>query len=600
MLNRIIHWSLENRVIVLVAAALMIIFSIRSAQQAPLDVFPDFAPPQVIVQTDAPGFSPEEVEGLITTPLESALNGTSQLTDIRSQSSAGISVITCTFEQGTDLFRARQLVTEKLALARAHLPAEAHEPQMTPIQAPVGMVIKMTLTSDKISPFELRDIADWIIKPRLLAVPGMSQVLIIGGEIKQYQVIVSPERLRDYNLTLDEVMSAAAGSNRSAGAGFMAGQSQSLIIHGEGRVHSIDDIANSVVAVRNNVPIRISQVAEVKIGPAFKIGDASINGKPCVFLTVMKLPWANTINLTADADKALEEIRKSLPEGVEMNTDVFRQADFINVALSNVNRAMIEGAVLVIIVLSLFLFSWRSALISLLAIPLSLVAAILVLTNSGATLNIMTLGGLAIAIGEVVDDAIIDVENVYRRLRENDRMGNPLPTLSVIYHASVEVRGSVVFATLIVALVFVPIFKLTGLEGAIFAPLGVAYIAAILASLLVALTITPALCYLLLPRAASTHHEDSPTVRFLKRVYRPVIERVINHPYIVAAVSAVMLIAALAVVPFLGGEFLPEFREGNFVVLVEGKAGTSLAETVRVGHIVEKRLKEIPEVETVA
>ncbi len=578
----------------------MIIFGVRSATRAPLDVFPDFAPPQVILQTEAPGASPEEVEALVTTPIESALNGTSGLTDIRSQSAAGLSVITCTFEPQTSLFLARQLIAEKIALARVHLPATVREPQLNPIQAPVGMVIKMTLTSDTVSPYELRDLADWVIRPRLLAVPGISQVIILGGEVKEYQVIASPERLRDYGVTLDEVMAAAAEANRNAGAGFFVSPSQELVIQGEGRVHTPDDISKAVIAVKNGVPITISQVAKAQIGPAFKVGDASIDGKPCVFLTVMKVPWANTLNVTEEADKALEEIRKGLPPGVHMNTHLFRQADFINVAISNVNRAMIEGAILVILVLSLFLFSWRSALISLLAIPLSLVAAVLVLTNSGATLNIMTLGGLAIAIGEVVDDAIIDVENVYRRLRENVSSRRREPVSGIIFRASTEVRGSVVFATLIVALVFLPIFKLTGLEGAIFSPLGAAYIVAILASLVVALTVTPALCYFLLPRAAATHQEDSFSVRYLKSRYRPVLEYVLRHPYVVTAVSAAMLIAALTIVPFLGGEFLPQFKEGNLIVLMEGKAGTSLAESIRVGHIVERKLHEVPEVELVA
>lgn len=600
MLNRVILWSLRNRVVVLAAAALMIVFGIRSATSAPLDVFPDFAPPQVIVQTEAPGSSPEEVETLVTTPLESVLNGTSGLTEIRSKSAAGLSVIICIFEPETSLFLARQLIAEKIALARARLPATVQDPQLNPIQAPVGMVIKITLTSDTVSPYELRDIADWTIRPRLLAVPGISQVIILGGETKEYQVIASPERLRDYNVTLDELMAAAAEANRNAGAGFMSGPSQELVIQGEGRIHSLDDLSKAVVAVKNGVPITIAQVAQVRFGPAFKVGDASIDGKPCVFLTVMKLPWANTLNLTVEADKALAEIERSLPAGVNLNSHLFRQADFINVAIASVNRAMIEGAILVIIVLSLFLLSWRSALISLLAIPLSLVAALLVLTHSGATLNIMTLGGLAIAIGEVVDDAIIDVENVYRRLRENIAAGGGRPSLEVIYSASAEVRGSVVFATLIVALVFLPIFQLTGLEGAIFAPLGAAYIVAILASLVVALTVTPALCYLLLPRAAASHGGESITVRQLKRCYRPLLEGALRHPYLVTAVSLVILAAVLAIVPFLGGEFLPQFKEGNLVVLMEGKAGTSLAETMRVGHIVERKLHEVPEVEQVA
>src|SRR5262249_10329270 len=387
MFNQVIRWSLRNRIVVLAAAGLMIVFGLRSAQRAPLDVFPDFAPPQVIVQTEAPGSSPEEVETLVTTPLEAALNGASGLTDIRSQSAAGLSVITCAFESQTDLFLARQLVTEKIALARAHLPATAHEPRMNPIQAPVGMVIKITLTSDKVSPYELRDLADWVIKPRLLSVPGISQVIIIGGEVKEYQVIASPERLRDYNVSLDEVMAAASQANQNAGGGFMVSPAQSLVIQGEGRARTVDDLQKAVVAVKNGAPVTIEQVAKAQTGPAFKVGDASIDGKPCVFLTVMKLPWANTLNVTTEADKALDEIKRGLPAGVNLNSHLFRQADFINVAIANVNRAMLAGAILVIIVLSLFLLSWRSALISLLAIPLSLVAAILALTNFGGDLE---------------------------------------------------------------------------------------------------------------------------------------------------------------------------------------------------------------------
>jgi CzcA family heavy metal efflux pump len=600
MLNRVILWSLHNRFIVLAAAVLLIVLGIRAAREAPLDVFPDFAPPQVIVQTEAPGFSPEELEILVTTPLETALNGTSGLDEIRSASAAGLSVITCVFEAKTDLFLARQLVTEKLALARAHLPATAHEPQMNPIQAPVGMVVKITLTSASVSPFELRDIADWIMKPRLLAVPGISQVIILGGEVKEYQVVVSPERLRDYDVTLDEVLASAGESNRNAGAGFAVTRSQALVLQGIGRVQELDDIRNSVIAVRGGVPVTIGQVAQVATGPAFKVGDASIDGKPCVFLTLMKLPWANTLNVTHEVDRALSELRRGLPAGVEVNAHLFRQADFIDVAIRNVNRAMAEGAVLVIVVLVVFLLNWRSAAISLLAIPLSLIAAVLVLTHSGATLNIMTLGGLAIAIGEVVDDAIIDVENVYRRLRENAATGAAQPSLDVVYHASAEVRGSVVFATLIVALVFLPILQLKGLEGSIFSPLGIAYIVAILASLVVALTVTPVLCYWLLPGTAAAHSEDSATVRFLKRRYGPLLERTIRRPALVSAVPAVMLVAVLAAIPLLGGEFLPEFKEGNLVVLMEGKADVSLSETMRVGHIVEQRLHRVPEVQMVA
>src|SRR5215468_5423305 len=599
MVNRIILWSLQNRLVMLILALMLLVFGVLAALQVPLDVFPEFAPPQVVIQTEAVGLSAEEVEQLVTLPLETQLNGTAELDTIRSSSIVGLSVITCVFQPNTDIFRARQLITEKLQLASPHLPATAGQPQMMPISSPAGILLKISLTSEKTSLMDLRTIADWTIRPRLLAVPGVAQVTTFGGEVKQYQVIPDPLKLKDYGVTLGEVVTAARNANENAGAGFFDTNAQSMVIQGEGRVHSLSDLDNAVVEVKNNIPVRIRDLAEVQLGAEYKVGDSSTFGKPSVFLVISKQPWANTLTTTRVAEAALDEVKRALPADVILDSTIFRQASFIESAISNINAAMVQGGVLVIVVLILFLFSWRGGVISFTAIPLSLLVAIIVLERMGGTINTMTLGGLAIAIGEVVDDAIIDVENVFRRLRENRTREKPEPVLSVIYHASAEVRGSVVYATVIVALVFLPIFSLSGLAGRIFAPLGYAYIISILASLFVALTITPALCYFLLPRVA-TRPEETHTTRFLKRHYRRLLDPVLNHPGAILALSVFLLAGALIAVPFLGGEFLPEFNEGNLIIHMNGLPGTSLAESMRVGAIVQDRLKAVPETVKVA
>ncbi|MGE0129262.1 MAG: efflux RND transporter permease subunit [Blastocatellales bacterium] len=599
MLNRIILWSLRNRLVVIVLAALLIVFGMRTAMNAPLDVFPDFAPPQVVIQAEAPGFSAEETEQLIALPLETALNGTSNLEVIRSSSAAGLAVVTCTFEEGTDIFRARQLVGEKLQIARARLPEGANEPQMTPISPPVGTLLRVSLTAKETSLMDLRTLADWTIRPRLLAVPGVSQIIVFGGEVRQYQVIVDPAKLKDFGVTLGEVMNAARSANQNAAAGFLDTAGQTMVIQGEGRVRALSDLENAVVAVKNNLPVKIGQVARVQFGAEYKVGDSSTAGQPSVIVIVLKQPWANTLQTTRAVEAALGELRAALPRDVVLDPGIFRQADFIERSISNINWAILQGGLLVVLVLALFLFNWRAGLISLTAIPLSLLVAIIILRWFGATINTMTLGGLAIAIGEVVDDAIIDVENVWRRLCENRLKEHPEPVLSVIYHASSEVRSSVVYATAIVALVFLPIFSLSGLAGRIFAPLGLAYIISILASLVVALTITPALCYALLPRLAMNgrvRSEETLTVRLLKRAYARIINPALRYPRAIIAVSAALLALTLAATPFLGGEFLPEFNEGNLIIRMSGVPGLSLEESMRVGALAQQRLAEIPEV----
>jgi Cu(I)/Ag(I) efflux system membrane protein CusA/SilA len=594
MLNRIILWSLQHRTVVLAGAVLLVAFGIRSASESPLDVFPDFAPPQVVIQTEARGLSPEEVEQLVSLPLETALNGTASLETIRSSSIVGLSVVTCIFEAGTDIFRARQLVGEKLQVAMARLPAGIGEPQMMPISSPVGILFKISLTAPKTSLMDLRTLADWTLRPRLLAVPGVAQVTIFGGEVKQYQVIADPAKLADYRVSLNELMTAAARANQNAGAGFMDSPAQSLGIRGLGRVTSVKDLQDSVIAVRNGLPVQIRDVASVQLGPEYKIGDSSTFGKPSVILIVLKQPSANTLTTTRAVNTALAEVRHALPEDVVMDENLFRQADFIERAVSNINMAMLEGGVLVAIVLLLFLSTWRASVISITAIPLSLLVSIVVLQRFGGTINSMTLGGLAIAIGEVVDDAIIDVENVFRRLRENLAQPGSRSVLQVIYAASTEVRGSIVYATVIVTLVFLPIFSLSGLAGRIFAPLGYAYIIAILASLAVALTVTPALCYFLLPAVAGVAEETALVLR-LKREYRRFLDWLLDKPRMVMIASGLLLAAALAVVPFLGGQFLPDFNEGNLIIHMVGLPGTSMQESMRIGAIVQDRLAGIPE-----
>ncbi len=598
MLSGLIRWSLKNRAAVLLLSAVLILGGIYSASRVPLDVFPEFAPPQVLIQTEAPGFSPEEVESLITIPLESVLNGTPQLEAMRSSSAIGISVIKCIFEPDADLYRARQLIAERLQLARGRLPVGAREPEMGPITSPIGNLLEITLRAETTSLSELRSLVDWTLRRRLLAVPGVAQVVVMGGEVKQYQVIVDPERLNRYRISLTEVLQAAAASNQNVGAGFVEGTAQRLVIQGVGRVRSPEDIASAVIAVRNGVPVTIGQVAQVQFGPAYKIGDASEDSKPAVLLIIIKQPWANTLTVTQELEKVLGELRQGFPPDVHEVT-AFRQASFIERAVRNVNYSMLEGGLLVVAVLVLFLSSGRAALISLTAIPLSLLVAVIVLERWGATINMMTLGGLAIAIGEVVDDAIIDVENIHRRLRLNREREHPEPALLVVYRASMEVRASVVFATLIVALVLLPVFSLSGLAGSIFRPLGIAYIAAILASMLVALTLTPALAALLLPSTAG-RSGDTPLVRRTKAAYGRVLEWALDRTRAVFAVSLALAAGALLILPHLGGEFLPDFNEGNLIIVTHALPGTPLAESLRVGGLIQQDLKQIPEAAVVA
>ncbi|MBX9770417.1 MAG: efflux RND transporter permease subunit, partial [Candidatus Obscuribacterales bacterium] len=456
MLNSLIKWSLNQKWLVTLLAAILLTAGVLTTFNIPIDVFPDFSPVQVVVLTEAPGYAPEEVESLVTLPLESALNGTANVQIVRSVSTIGLSVITIIFNDGTNIFTARQLVSEKLQTARSKLPPDTGQPTLAPITSAAGDVFKLGLyATGATTPMELRTLVDWTIRRRLMALPGVANVVVQGGEEKQYQILVDPNKLKQYDLTLQDVVEAATAASGNATGGFLRTAEQEHVIRGLGRATSVDELERAVITTRNGVPILLNRVAKVQIGGAFKIGDGAVNGHPGVVMMVIKQPWANTLELTRTIESAIEELKPGFPKDVQL-VATFRQADFIEVAVKNILEALVLGAILVVLVLFLFLQNWRTAFISLAAIPLSLLTAVIALKFYGATINTMTLGGLAIALGEVVDDAIIDVENVYRRLRENKASLNPKSTFRVIYQASTEIRGSVVYATFIVALVFVP------------------------------------------------------------------------------------------------------------------------------------------------
>ena len=611
MFDRLIQLSLENRLIVLAAALLLLIAGVIVAVRLPVDVFPDLTAPTVTVITEAHGMAAEEVETLVTFPVETAVNGATGVRRVRAPSAAGISIIWVEFEWGTDIFIARQIINEKLQTASASLPKGIDRPVLAPISSIMGEIMLISVSADPatadggqtVSQIDLRSIADWTLRRRLLSVPGVSQVVPIGGEVKQYQILASPEKLAAYDLSLNEVLRAAEACNTNSSGGAYMDAGQEYLIRGIGRVQTLDDIATSVIAMRGNLPVLMRDVAEVRIGPAIKIGDGSANARPAVIVMVQKQPNANTLELTRRIEKTVGEIQKTLPPGVAINTHVFRQADFIRVAIDNVIEALRDGAVLVIVVLFFFLGNIRTTVISALAIPLSLAVTILTFQFFGITINTMTLGGLAIAVGALVDDAIIYVENVFRRLKENHHKtpAAKRPLLEVVFDASREIRSPMVNATLIIVIVFVPLFFLSGVEGRLLRPLGYAYITSIFASLLVAVTVTPALCAYLLPNAGFMKKEgDSWLVTRLKRAYRKTLDLVLRFPVLVLAASGAGLVVTLAVLPFLGRSFLPEFNEGALTISVLTVPGTSLDESNKIGRLAEQILLSHPEVKSTA
>ncbi|HEU4400552.1 MAG TPA: efflux RND transporter permease subunit, partial [Candidatus Polarisedimenticolia bacterium] len=563
-------------------------------------VFPEFAPPQVTIQTEAPGLSAAEVEALVTIPLEQALNGTPGLETLRSSSAAGLSAIFTVFSDGTDLYRARQAVSERLAAAQTRLPAGVEAPGMTPVVSASSTIVIVGLTARAgFDAMELRTISDWTLRPRILAVPGVSRVTTFGGGVRQYQVLVSPRALREADIGINQVVSGASNASALAASGFLRAGDQVVPIRAQGLVGSPGDLERSLVAFRNGVPITLGQVARIRFGPEFKVGDATIDGEPGVLLEIDKLPGANAVEVTRALEGAMAEVAAGLPEGVVLHRDLFRQAAFVERAVGNLERALWIGGLLVAVVLFLFLLDLKTAAISLTAIPLSLLAAILVLRGCGATLNTMTLGGLAIAIGEVVDDAIIDVENILRRLRQNRGRAEPSPILRVILDASLEVRSAVVYATFIVALVFLPVFFLSGIQGKLFAPLGYAYVAATMSSLLVALTVTPALASLFLS-GASAGYAEGRMVGALKRLYARILFPLLRRPLVVTGVAVLLFATALLLLPLFGVELMPDFEEGNVIIHMAGLPGTALEASARAGAAVEKDLHGIPEVVSTA
>lgn len=583
MLNQVISWSLKNQWLVLFLSVMMIGFGMRSAAVTPIDVFPDFSPVQVDVLTEAPGYAPEEVETAVHLPLEVPLGGTPGAKKVRSISTVGLSVITVIFEDKTNIFQARQLVAEKLLEARGRLPSGFREPVLAPVATITGDILKVGfVASGKTTPMELRTLADWTIRPRLRSVPGVSNVVTYGGQTKQFQVLVDPAKLKSYQISLEEVVKASSASTTNAGGGILRSGDREYLIRGLGRAHDVENLGRSIVAVRKNTPVTLSQVATIVVGASFQIGDAVINGKPGLLFNVVKQPWANTLETTYAVEKSLNELSSAMPRDVQPIT-LFRQADFIETAVHNVLEALVLGGILVLIVLMVFLRNGRAAFISMTAIPLSLLTSIIVLRLQGGTINTMTLAGLAIAIGEVVDDAIIDVENIYRRLRENARDGNAKTALEVVFDASCEVRGSVVYATYIVALVFLPVLYLGGLEGKIFTPLALSYIVAIMSSLAVALAVTPVMSYLLLSGTDRAHSEETRTISWLKKRYAGLLTFSLTRPKLVLAAAAAIFVLSLAPLAFVGREFLPEFDEGNVVVAITAPPGTSLNTTRQIG-----------------
>ena len=601
MLNALIRWSVHNRLLVVAASLLLVVVGTILGQRIPVDVFPDLTAPTVTVVTEAHGLAPEEVETLVTWPIETAVNGASGVRRVRSASGVGISIVWVEFAWGTHLASARQVVSEKLQLAGPQLPADIPPPQMAPTSSVMGEILFLSLGwegDDEATAMEARTVADQMLRRRLLGVPGVSQVVPIGGGVKQVQVRLRPEALAGLNVTFAQVVEAIRSGNSNASGGFVAANDQEYLVRVVGRATDADALGDAVVAVREGRPILVRQLGEVVTAPKVKRGEGSANGHPAVVMAILKQPDANTLEVTTRVDALLDDAERELPAGLTLDRRVFRQADFISTAVRNVGLALRDGAVLVALILLLFLGNLRASVVSLAAIPVSLVAAVLALDAMGLTLDTMTLGGLTIAIGSVVDDAIIDVENVLRRLRQNHALpaAERREVYAIVYEASVEIRSSIVFATLIITLVFVPLFFLDGIEGRMLAPLGTSYVIALLASLAVAVTLTPALCAYLLPGSPALEHEESRASRWSQRAYAPLLDAALRRPGWVMALSVAAFFVSLAVVPFLGRTFLPEFNEGALTINVVTKPGTSLEASDRLGRRVEAALLAFPEV----
>jgi len=598
MFRFLVTASLRNRLLVIAASLVLVLLGIFSARRLPVDVFPDLNKPTVTILTESEGLAPPEVEQLVSFPIETQMNGVPGVTRVRSVSGIGLSIVYVEFDWGTDIYRNRQQIAERLALIRGQLPLDAM-PQMGPVNSVMGQILLIAMTSDTASPMEVREAADFVVRPRLLTIPGVAQVIPIGGEVRQYRVSPNPPALRALGVTYEQVERALNQFGVNTGGGFTDQNAREYLIRNIGRTTDLDDLRNVVVAQANGGPVYLRQVATIDFAAKVKRGEAGYMGKPAVIVSVEKQPNVDTIRLTREIEQALKEIAASLPQGLRADRIVFRQADFIETSVRNVERVLLEAGGAVAVVLFAFLLNWRTTAISLAAIPLSILTTAVIFYLAGLSINTMTLGGIAIAIGELVDDAVVDVENIFRRLRENRALAAPRPVFDVIVSASQEVRSGIVYATMIVVLVFVPLFALSGIEGRLFAPLGHAYIISILASLLVSVTLTPVMAYYMLPRLKRLDHGDGAMVRALKRANKAWLARAFRHQRaLIAATLAAVAVAGTAVF-FLPRAFLPPFNEGTLTINMLFNPGISLAESNRVGAIAERLVMAVPEVKTV-
>ena len=606
MLNKIIHYSLHNRLLILVCSVLLMVGGTYTAFHTDVDVFPDLNAPTVVIMTEANGMAPEEVERIVTFPVETAVNGATDVRRVRSSSTTGFSVVWVEFDWGTDIYLARQIVSEKLAIVSESLPDYVGKPTLGPQSSILGEMLIVGMTADSTSLLDLRTMADWTIRPRLLSTGGVAQVAVIGGDIKEYQVLLDPDRMKHYGVGLDEVLAVCRTMNQNANGGVLYEYSNEYIIRGVLSTAKAEELAKGVVkTLPGNVPVLLRDIATVQIGgKSPKLGLASEKAKPAVLITVTKQPNTSTLELTEKLDASLADLQKSLPADVHISTDIFRQSRFIDSSINNVKNSLVEGSLFVIVVLFLFLMNVRTTAISLVAMPLSLLVSIVVLHFMGLTINTMSLGGLAIAIGSLVDDAIVDVENVYKRIRENRLLpiGEQRPTLDVVFDASREVRMPILNSTLIIVVSFVPLFFLTGMEGRMLVPLGIAFIVALFASTVVALTLTPVLCSYLLDRRepGKKPEQDSPVARKLRAVYRVALEAAISHRKYVLGVTFILFALSLGLFFTLGRSFLPPFNEGSFTINVSTLPGISLEESDKIGRRAEELLLQVPEIQTVA
>ncbi len=604
LLNGIIRFSLNNRMVILVIAALCLVAGVYSTMHTEVDVFPDLNAPTVVVMTEAEGMAPEEVERLVTFPIETAVNGATNVRRVRSSSATGFSIVNIEFDWGTDIYKARQIVSEKIAMVGADLPENVGNPTLGPQASILGELMIIGLTADTTSMQDLRTIADWSIRPRLLSTGGVAQVAVMGGDIKEYQILMDPGRMRRHGVSMDEVIYAVKGMNQNASGGTLYEYGNEYIVRGLLSTNDIDELKKAVVKTsENGLPITLDAIADVRIGPKTPVlGVASNDGKPAVLLTVTKQPNTNTLALTQRLDNALDELKSTLPSDVKINSDIFRQSKFIESSIDNVKESLIEGAIFVIIVLFIFLMNWRTTLISLVSIPLSIVVSLLAIRWMGLTINTMSLGGIAIAIGSLVDDSIVDVENVFKRLRQNREKteGERESVIHVVYEASKEVRMPMLNSTLIIIASFLPLFFLSGMEGRMLKPLGITFIISLMASTLVALTVTPVLGSFLLGSQNSDKTGREPAlVRWLKKIYEKALHWSLGHKKtIICGVGALL---AMAIVMFftLGGSFLPAFNEGSFTIAISTVPGISLEESDRMGRTAEELLLSIPEIKTV-